>query len=231
MSDMPLPSWRSQQETPAVSRRMLIVAGSLLGGVVVLGILGWAVSQLGPRAVPVVMADPTPAKERPRAPGGVVAPSADESVFDAPGQPRAAPAPAVTPPAARVVPELPPVERPQRPAAAPAPAAVPAPAPAARTPAVATPAPAHPAPATAGGRWAVQLGALNSEAAARSAWEKAVRSTPELGSRHPAITELKRDGMVTLWRLRTGGLADAAAARALCEAVRAKGGNCVPVAP
>ncbi len=86
-------------------------------------------------------------------------------------------------------------------------------------------------PAAPAGRWQVQLGALNSEASARSAWESAVRKVPELASRHPVITELKRENQPTLWRLRVGGLADVAAARALCDAVKAKGGNCVAVSP
>jgi hypothetical protein len=58
-----------------------------------------------------------------------------------------------------------------------------------------------------------------------------VRKVPELASRHPVITELKRENQPTLWRLRVGGLADVAAARALCDAVKAKGGNCVAVSP
>ena len=236
MSDMPLPSWRSQPEAPAVSRRMLLVAGGLLAGVVVLGLLGWGVSKLGPRAVPVVEAEQTPLKERPTAPGGLVVPNQDETIFDRPSERRAE---QVLPGRVAPGPEAPQLEllrqqqqaaqqpRPETPVPAQAQAQQQQQAQAA--PPVAAPAPV--AAAAAAGRWQVQLGALGSEAAARSAWESAVRRVPELGSRHLAITELKREGQASLWRLRTGGLADAAAARALCEAVKAKGGGCVPVAP
>ncbi len=238
MSDMPLPSWRSQSESPTVPRRMLLVAGALLGGVVVLGLLGWGVSKLGPRAVPVVEAEQTPLKERPAAPGGMVVPNQDETIFDRPGERR--PEQVLTPNRIAPGPEAPQMAllRQQQQAAT---QPRPEPAPQAQQPQqqqmVATQAarpavPARPAAAPAAtGRWHVQLGALNSEAAARSAWEGAVRKVPDLASRHPVITELKRDNLPTLWRLRVGGLADAAAARALCDAVKAKGGGCVPVAP
>ena len=239
MSDMPLPSWRSQSESPAVSRRMLVVAGSLLAGIVVLGLLGWGVSKLGPRAVPVVEAETTPLKVRPAAPGGMVVPNQDETIFDRPGERR--PEQVLTPGRVAPGPEAPQMQllrQQQQAATQPRPEPAPAPqgqqqqlavAPQAARPA----APVRPAatPATPAGRWHVQLGALNSEAAARSAWESAVRRVPELASRHPVITELKRENQPTLWRLRVGGLVDAAAARALCEAVKAKGGNCVPVSP
>ena len=243
MSDMPLPSWRSQSDSPAVPRRMLLVAGGLLAGVVVLGLLGWGVSKLGPRAVPVVEAEQTPLKERPVAPGGMVVPNQDETIFDRPSERR--PEQVLTPGRIAPGPEAPQMQllRQQQQAAT-QPRPEPAPAPvqqgqqqqqAVATPAVRPAVPARPAaPAAvpaATGRWHIQLGALNSEAAARTAWETAARKVPELTGRHPAITELKRDGQPTLWRLRVGGLADAAAARALCEAVKAKGGNCVPVSP
>jgi cell division septation protein DedD len=76
------------------------------------------------------------------------------------------------------------------------------------------------------GRALVQLGALASEEAARNEWERLTRRVPELAAFHPRITKLEREGQATLYRLRTGGLAAAAAARSLCEAVRAKGGAC-----
>lgn len=45
----------------------------------------------------------------------------------------------------------------------------------------------------------------------------------------PRITRLDREGREPLWRLRVGGLADPAAARALCEQLRTKGAACNPV--
>ncbi|MCO6416780.1 SPOR domain-containing protein, partial [Siccirubricoccus sp. KC 17139] len=125
----------------------------------------------------------------------------------------AAPAPQAS---ALVAPSLPP------PIAAPAtpPAAPPAVAPVA-APAIAP---------VAQGRAVVQLGALASEEAARAEWERLSRRVPELAAFQPRIIRFDRgEGLTPFYRLRTGGLADAAAARALCEIVRAKGGACNPV--
>jgi cell division septation protein DedD len=254
MSDMPMPSWRAQPETPAVSRRMLLVAGGLLGGVVLLGLVGWGVSKVGPRAVPIVEPEPTPIKERPADPGGLVIPNQDESIFDRPGERRAEQA--LVPNRVAPGPEAPQIERlrqqqlmasqglrreqpavqappqqtqPQQTQPQEAPVANPRSA-APPPHMAATPAPVVPV-ATTGGRWQIQLGALNSEASARTAWERAAHQVPALGSRQPSFTKLERDGQPTLWRVRTGGLADAAAARALCDAVKAKGGSCMPVPP
>nr|WP_282571864.1 SPOR domain-containing protein [Roseomonas acroporae] len=119
--------------------------------------------------------------------------------------------------------------------ASPVPAGISPASPAPASPAPAGPAPAGPAPAAApaataptpGGRVHIQLGALNSEEAARGEWAKLSGRLPELlGGRRPAITRLEREGQPTLWRLRAGGFADAAAGRAACEQVRSRGGAC-----
>jgi hypothetical protein len=88
---------------------------------------------------------------------------------------------------------------------------------------------AVPGPA-AGGRVQVQLGALASEAAAQAEWDRLQRRVPGLAGRQPLIQRLERGAdQPPVWRLRTGGLADAADAQALCAAVRAAGGACVPL--
>ena len=79
----------------------------------------------------------------------------------------------------------------------------------------------------AAGKVQVQLGALASEEAAKAEWERLVARIPDLGGFQSRIIRLDREGQPTLWRLRTGPFADQATARALCEAVRARGGNCV----
>ncbi|MBL6455258.1 SPOR domain-containing protein [Belnapia sp. T6] len=146
-----------------------------------------------------------------------------------------APPPAAAPPAP-----------PMAPSALVAPAPLPAPV-AARPAAPATPtqpAPVQPAPATvaaaapakpgiapvAGGRAMVQLAALTSEESARGEWERLQHRVPELAAFQPVITRFDRgEGQAPLYRLRTGGLANAAAARTLCAAVQAKAAPCTPI--
>jgi cell division septation protein DedD len=86
-----------------------------------------------------------------------------------------------------------------------------------------------PAP-SADGRGVVQLGALATEQAARAEWARLQRRVAALAGYQPQILRLDRGPeQPALWRLRVGGLADAAAARSLCEAVRGAGGACMPV--
>jgi len=76
---------------------------------------------------------------------------------------------------------------------------------------------------TAQGRVQVQLGALPTESAAQSEWQRLQRRAPELlGNRRPTVTPFEREGQTPLYRLRTGGFADASTARAFCEAMRGR---------
>ncbi|MDB5412809.1 MAG: hypothetical protein JWR10_1144, partial [Rubritepida sp.] len=75
----------------------------------------------------------------------------------------------------------------------------------------------------------VQLLAATSEEAARADWARLQRRIPELSGRAPAITKLEREGQPPLWRLRTGGFADVAAARAFCVQLRERSIACNPV--
>lgn len=90
------------------------------------------------------------------------------------------------------------------------------------------PAPARPA-AVATGRAMVQLGALSSEESARGEWERLQRRVPELAAMEAVISRFDREGQAPLFRLRAGGLPNAAAARSLCEAVRAKAAPCMTI--
>ena len=255
MSDIVVPSWRPSQEKPAISGRMLAVAGGLLGLAALGTAAAWGISRMGPRPVPVIEADPRPLKVRPEAPGGMVVPNQDQLVLEGAAQRRAADRNRSTAAQLDTGPEAPALDllrqqsAPRRaspapaapvapPEAAPAAAAsgatsslggatLPPPAPVANA-AVTAPAAAVPGP-VAGGRSYAQFGALNSEEAARAEWDRLVRRVPELSAFQPRITRLDREGQTPLWRLRAAGLADPAAARALCEAVRARGVSaCVP---
>ncbi|MDB5372023.1 MAG: hypothetical protein JWP04_665 [Belnapia sp.] len=143
--------------------------------------------------------------------------------------PPAAPLPPVQAPAPAMpslaVPALPPPTLPApilpAPVAPPPAAAVPAPAPVVVRPGLAP---------VANGRSLVQLAALTSEESARSEWERLQRRVPELAAFQPQVSRFDRgEGKPPLYRLRAGGLANAAAARSLCEAVRAKAAPCTPI--
>ncbi|WP_431285866.1 SPOR domain-containing protein [Humitalea sp. 24SJ18S-53] len=89
---------------------------------------------------------------------------------------------------------------------------------------VAQPRTAVPRPA---GRSVVQLGALSSDTAARAEWDRLTRLLPsDFQGRQPTISAFPREGQPTLYRLRATGLADAEAARAFCDRVKARGGAC-----
>ncbi len=130
--------------------------------------------------------------------------------------PEPAPAPVALAPVPIPVPAAPVAVTPAAPAVAPRPLPVVAPA----NPAI--------APA-ANGRAMVQLAALSSEESARGEWERLQQRIPELTAFQPVITRFDREGKPPLYRLRAGGLANAAAARALCAAVQAKAAPCNPV--
>jgi hypothetical protein len=82
----------------------------------------------------------------------------------------------------------------------------------------------------ANGRAQVQLGALPSEAAARGEWDRLQRRVPELlGNRRVTLAPFDRDGQTTLYRIRTGGFADAATARAFCEEMKTRSIPCMVI--
>ncbi|UPY35752.1 SPOR domain-containing protein [Sediminicoccus sp. KRV36] len=211
-----------------------MIGAGLGGSVLLAGGIIWGISMMGPRGVPLIETDGRPFKVRPDTPGGTVVPNQQELIFergnnrqDRPAEARLGPPPEAPRPdawRAQVPPQTPPAPA----AAAGVPAAAP-PATPARPAAAPPPAQqaARPAPAT-GGRFMVQFAATRSEEGARADWERLQRRAPELAGRQPIITRLERDGQPTLWRLRAGGFADAAAARAFCEQLRARDIACIP---
>ncbi|MBC9209500.1 SPOR domain-containing protein [Roseomonas aerophila] len=97
------------------------------------------------------------------------------------------------------------------------------------TPAPVAPAVAPPQRVAAGGAVVVQLGALDSEAGARTEWDRLARRAPELlHGRSPQIIRFERQDKPTMWRLRTGGFS-AEAAREFCDGIRGKGGACAVI--
>jgi len=243
VTEVPVPSYRVRRSDDGQPPwRLIAIGGGLAATLVVGAALVWGMSRAGgPRSVPLIEPDPRPFKVRPDDPGGLRVPNQDELIFERnrgpanSGGARLAPEPeaprldALRAQVAQPAPQ--PIAPPQ---AVPAPAApvarngappttAPAEAPAAPAPA------ARPAPAP-GGAVRVQLGALTSEESARGEWDRLARRHADLlGAFRPQVLRFERDGQATLFRLRTGGFADAAAAGAFCEQARARNIPCVVI--
>jgi len=228
---------------------MIIIAGSVLAAGAVIAALVWGFSRGSSRNAPLIEADARPIKIRPDNPGGLRVPNQDELIFDrnrgarpaaqgglAPeaerprvDQLRAQLAERAAQEAARNAP--PPSPAPAQPAA-PATPSAPATASALNAPSLPAPVPANAerfAP-VANGRAQVQLGALPSEAAARGEWDRLQKRVPELlGNRRVTLAPFDREGQTTLYRIRTGGFADAATARAFCEEMKTRSIPCMVI--
>jgi Flp pilus assembly protein TadD len=153
-----------------------------------------------------------------------------------PAAPPQSVAPAAPPPVALPVPVA--TASVSQPASAPppqvtqAPPPMPAPPTAAAAPtALQPPAEGSPVPSpsenAAGGKVEVQLaGPTPSRDAAEVKWGRLQRQMPDAFAGHqPILAETHGTGR-TVWRVRTGGFADAGAASAFCEHVRANGASC-----
>ena len=229
--------------------RVVTIAAAVLGGTLVLAAGGWAL--LGHRAVsvPTIEAVSGPVRVKPTDPGGLQVGGLEDQLLGDPSSGADKMAPAAEAPAplalrAQLIPAEPPKPAPMPATAAPPASAAPAPAapPQASTAHAATPpalthpaAAAHaaaaavpaarPATAAAGGTM-VQLGALRTHEAAQAEWHRLARRMPELLDGHHPVVERAESAGHEVWRIRTGGFADNAAATAFCGRVRAKGGNC-----
>ncbi len=229
--------------------RLIAIGGGLAMAMLVGAALVWGMTRMGgPRSVPLIEPDPRPFKVRPDDPGGLRVPNQDELIFERNrgpannGAARLAPEPEAPRLDALRAQVAQPAPRPVPPDAAPnaapalaaarhgAPATTPtAPAPSAAAPQAAVAPPARPAPAP-GGAIRVQLGALTSEDAARGEWDRLARRHADLlGAFRPQVVRFEREGQATLFRLRTGGFADAAAAGSFCEQVRARAVPCAVI--
>lgn len=84
-----------------------------------------------------------------------------------------------------------------------------------------------PTPSAASGAWQVQLGALKDEAGAEQAWQRAVKSAPELGKLNHEIVRADLGAKGVFYRLRAGGFSAREQADGLCASLKAKGVGCV----
>lgn len=122
--------------------------------------------------------------------------------------------------------EEPPVHHAVRPAEKPLPAPVPQPD-TVGLPKAASPA-APKAETSGSGAHEVQLGALDSEAAARKEWDSLRHQAPALFAGHTPLFEKTTRGDHTFVRLRIGGFADLKSARAYCVKLHAQSVACTP---
>ncbi len=129
----------------------------------------------------------------------------------------AVPQPASTPPPQAQPPPMPAPSAPSTAAATPT--APPPPAEASSVP--------SPSASSAGGKVEVQLaGPTPSRDAAEVKWGRLQRQMPDAFAGHQPILAEIHGSSQTVWRVRTGGFADAGAASAFCEHVRANGASC-----
>ena len=242
-------SWRPQRRDTSFDpqmTRMAVLAGGLVG-VLALGYGAYSLIGHGPRAIPVIEADSRPVRVKPDNPGGMQVAGAEEQIMGGADSGQAdamAPSPEVPEPqvlraqiqaAHQPAPSVPPPAQPalpvqpvslSNPPAPPPPviSAMPAQRPA--TTAVAKPAVTAHGPDAQVGRTAVQLAAMDTEAAAMAEWQRLAKRMPDLLASHrPAVERAERDGKA-IFRLRTSGFTDVADATAFCTQVRSKGGGC-----
>lgn len=84
-----------------------------------------------------------------------------------------------------------------------------------------------PAPAASGGNYKIQLGALGSEAEARTLWSKVTAKHGDVVKGSPIIVKAEVNGK-TYYRLRASGFASAADAKAACAKLSGRGQACLP---
>ena len=75
----------------------------------------------------------------------------------------------------------------------------------------------------------VQLSSAKSEAQAQAEWNKLAKRMPDLLAEHRALFQKVNEPGPAPWRLRTGGFADPAQAKAFCDKIKAKGGQCAVI--
>lgn len=194
------PSRDDYEGVDSGTKRILYLMGA--GGLVLLlGFGAWRVlGHSGGGVVPIIQAEQGPLRIKPADPGGMM----------------------VTPEAKQIDPNdshlAPPVEQPNPEALLALGGHVKAP----RPPVIAA-APERPKPVT------VMLSSAKTEADAQLDWDKLAKKLPDLFRDRRALFLKTDDRGPTPWRLRTGGFADPAQAKAFCDKVKAKGVQCTLV--
>jgi len=194
------PSHDDYQGVDAGTKRILYLMGA--GGLAIL--LGFGayrvIGHSGGGVVPVIQAEQGPLRIKPDNPGGMTV--TEQTKQADPNDSHLAPATEEPDPAALLA-----VGGASR----------------APRPPVAMLAPPRPKPVT------VLLSTAKSETDAQGDWDKLAKKLPDLFRDHRALFQKTDEHGPTPWRLRTGGFADAAQAKAFCDKVKAKGGQCTVV--
>ena len=215
------PSYRPAESAgmdPEMRRMAMMAAG--FGGVLAVVIGLFSFSGHRHHGVPVIEAPATPVRVKPLNPGGMVV-SGAEDFSSSQGEKLAPPAekPAIRELRAKKVAKATVVQADID--AKSAPKETLAPAATSAVPLV----PQARLGTVLGGTW-VQLAAFESQQAAEQDWGKMAEKMPKMFNGHtPQVVPGHIAGR-TVYRLRTGGFANLAAATAFCGEVRAKGGDC-----
>jgi len=212
------PSYRPEVRggmDPEIRRMALAAAG--LGGIIALVVGAVSLSHHVHHGIPVIAPPPGPVRIKPADPGGMKV-AGLEDLSASIGPERLAPPPEQ--PELRAlhakVHTMPPPSRQQTAQAAPIAPLAP----------IEKAAATAPAPEQAAAGTMVQLAAFESREAAEEDWGRLAEKMPKLFNSHrPDIARADLAGR-TIWRLRTGGFADIAAATEFCGQVRAQGGDC-----
>ena len=198
-------------------RRMAIVAGGI-GAAVALVIGAVSLSHRGHHGVPVIEAAAGPVRVKPLNPGGMQVAGAEDAAGGVEALAPAAEKPALHALHART-----------RQAAAHTTQVAEPHTPITPAPAMAQVAPVQRAVATEAPvvrGTTIQLAAFETQQAAEQDWGKLAEKIPGLFNGHAPEVERAQVAGHTVYRLRTGGFANIAAATEFCGRVRAKGGDC-----
>jgi cell division septation protein DedD len=198
-------------------------------------------------AVPEIHPDAAPVKEAPANPGGMKVPDQDSILLNQEGkqQPEELlpPPEAAKPRPVATVPPPPPRSPVPRAASVTPPTAAPAPPPPAppQVAAASTPPPVALAPtaksapmpiAAAAGAYRMQLGALNSEDAAKQEWLKLQKQHPDLlGRLSLTVSRVDLGAKGVFYRIQAGPIADATQAEQDCAVLKSRNVGCIIVKP